>query len=195
MVQGREAQMRIILASRSEGRRKALDILGLKYEVRPSGFDEKSIRDDDPHTLAKKLAEAKVMVYSNELEAIIIGGDLFVVHDGKIFEKPADKKEAYSMLSHFSGKTQEIIGSLAVYNTKTKVMMSDVENYKIKFRKLSDAEIKDYVERYPVTTFAAGYDADGEARFAEKFYGNYPFVVSFHMPTLVDFLKRNGVYR
>jgi predicted house-cleaning NTP pyrophosphatase (Maf/HAM1 superfamily) len=43
--------MRAVLASESQSRRRALDILGLTYEVRPSAIDEKSIRDSDPAAL------------------------------------------------------------------------------------------------------------------------------------------------
>jgi septum formation protein len=51
--------MRIILASESESRKRALDILGVKYEVRASGIDERAIRDVDPAVMTRKLAEAK----------------------------------------------------------------------------------------------------------------------------------------
>jgi septum formation protein len=51
--------MRIVLASESQSRKRALDILGLAYETCPSGLDEKSIRDSDPIALVRKLAEAK----------------------------------------------------------------------------------------------------------------------------------------
>ena len=51
--------MRIVLASESESRRRALDILGLKYEVRPSAIDERAVRDLDPAVMTRKLAEAK----------------------------------------------------------------------------------------------------------------------------------------
>jgi len=52
--------VKVILASESQSRRRALDILGLKYEVHPSAIDEKSVRDADPAALTRKLAEAKV---------------------------------------------------------------------------------------------------------------------------------------
>jgi predicted house-cleaning NTP pyrophosphatase (Maf/HAM1 superfamily) len=51
--------MRLILASESQSRRRALDILGLTYEIHLSSIDEKSIRDSDPAALTKNLAEAK----------------------------------------------------------------------------------------------------------------------------------------
>jgi len=65
--------MRIVLASESASRRRALDILGLKYEVRPSRIDEKAIREDDPQKLARKLSEAKAhTVAQTTPDAIII---------------------------------------------------------------------------------------------------------------------------
>lgn len=51
--------MRIVLASESQSRKRALDILGLKYEVRPSAIDARTIRDADPAVLTRKRAEAK----------------------------------------------------------------------------------------------------------------------------------------
>ena len=40
--------MKIVLASESASRRRAMDILGLIYEVHPSRIDEKAIREEDP---------------------------------------------------------------------------------------------------------------------------------------------------
>jgi septum formation protein len=51
--------MRIVLASESPFRRRALAMIGLKYEVCPSRIDEKQIRDQDPVRLTQKLAEVK----------------------------------------------------------------------------------------------------------------------------------------
>jgi predicted house-cleaning NTP pyrophosphatase (Maf/HAM1 superfamily) len=51
--------MKIVLASESQFRLRALDLLGLAYETCPSGIDEKAIRDNNPAELTRKLAEAK----------------------------------------------------------------------------------------------------------------------------------------
>ena len=51
--------MKIVLASESPFRRRALDMLGLEYEVSPSRIDEKAIRDENPLELTRKIAEAK----------------------------------------------------------------------------------------------------------------------------------------
>jgi predicted house-cleaning NTP pyrophosphatase (Maf/HAM1 superfamily) len=39
--------MKVVLASESQSRKRALDILGLTYEDHPSTIDEKSMRDSD----------------------------------------------------------------------------------------------------------------------------------------------------
>jgi septum formation protein len=71
--------MKIVLASESPFRRRALDLLGLDYEISPSRIDESAIRDDDPVTLTRKLAEAKAQKVASEYpDAVIISGDAVV---------------------------------------------------------------------------------------------------------------------
>ncbi len=186
--------MKIILASQSSFRKKALDILGLKYETMPSDFDEKSIRDKNPFKLAKKLSEAKSKeIGRKEKEAIIISGDLFVVFNDKVYEKPNDENEAFEMLKSFSGNKINIIAGVAVYNSKTKEMLSTSEKYTVKFRKLLDYEIKDYISRYPVLRCSASFEGDGLLRFAESVEGRYPFLTGFPLNELILFLRKNGL--
>lgn len=45
--------MKVVLASESQSRKRALDIFGLKYEVHPSAIDEKSVGDADPAALTR----------------------------------------------------------------------------------------------------------------------------------------------
>jgi len=100
--------MKIILASQSVARRKALEILGLEYEVIPSNFDESSIKEDNPHERARKLAEAKARTVGEKHNAIIVAADLFVVLDHKNYEKPKDNQEAIQMLKDQSGRQDAI---------------------------------------------------------------------------------------
>ena len=186
--------MRIILASESKFRKKALEILGLKYETQPSDLDEKSIRDSDPYKLAKKLSEAKAKDVGNkESGSIIIAGDLFIVFNDKIYEKPADEKEAFDMLKSFSGNKSDIICGVAVYNSKSKKMLSSAEKSTVKFRKLKDYEIKDYISRYPVLKLSAAFEGDGLLRFAESIEGKYPFLAGLPLNELILFLRENGL--
>lgn len=186
--------MRIILASRSPFRRKAMELLGLKYEVMPSRLDEKSIRDDDPERLSVKLAEAKAReIGKKEKDAIIVASDFFVVHKGRIYEKPADLEEAKGMLKKFSGQRIDNVCSICVHNSKSGKTLSDVVHCYMRFRDLSDNEIDDYVNRYPVTTFAGSFDTEGSVRFSESIEGEPCFICGLPVSRLIVMLREMGI--
>lgn len=187
--------MRVILASQSFLRKQAMETLGIQFEVIPSHFDEKSIRDSDPHRLTEKLSIAKAQVVAQkETKAVIIGSDGFICCGGEFLEKPVDLVEAQAMLEHLSGRQFEFITGLAVYNTETEVMVSTVETCDITFRELTIPEIKDYISRYPVLKCAGAFESAGMLRFAEAICGNFNFCSGMPMNKLVEFLRINKVY-
>jgi MAF protein len=186
--------MRVVLASESQSRRRALDILGLRYEVCPSAIDEKSIRDSDPAALTKKLAEAKAWKVAGALQdAVVVSGDAVVAKDGKILEKPRSNEEAWEFLRKLSGSAFQFVTSLAVLRSDTRKMLSTVEVSEIKFRQLIEPEIRDYVGRYPVLRFAGAFEGDGVLRFADSVSGSYNFVTALPVSRLAVFLREQGV--
>lgn len=171
-----------------------MDVLGVPYEVHPSAIDEKSIRDPDPAVLTKKLAEAKAWKVAESFhDAVVVAGDAVVAKEGKIFEKPRDLDEALEFLRQLSGSALSFVTSLVVLRTDTRRMLSTVEISHIKFRVLSDREIRDYVGRYPVTRFAGAFEGDGVLRFAESVSGSYNFIAAMPVSRLAVFLREQGV--
>ncbi len=186
--------MRVVLASESQSRKRALDIVGIRYEIHPSEIDEKAIRDADPAALTRKLAEAKAWKVAEEVgDAIIVAGDAVVAKDGRIFEKPRDLEEATDFLRELSGGELQFVTSLVVLRVDTKRMLSTVETSDLRFRQLTDWEIRDYVSRYPVTRFAGGFEGDGVVRFADSVSGSYNFVTAIPVSRLAVFLREQGV--
>jgi septum formation protein len=172
--------MDIILASGSEFRKKALDVLGIKYTAAPSRIDEESIQAPDATELARKVAEAKALAVGRyNKNSIIIAADLSVVFNGKIYGKPKTEKEAFEMLRLFSGKQLEIVTGLAVHNSKTGRTLSTVEVCKVKFRELSAYEINNYISRYSVLKCAGAFEGDGLLRFADSVNGNFHVCFQF----------------
>jgi septum formation protein len=185
---------RVILASQSPFRKRALDVLGVPYDAIPSRIDEKAIRDKNPLVLAEKLARAKATAVGEaHPEAVVIASDLFVVKDGCIFEKPADGPDAVRMLHALSGASFDIVSSLAVCGPRAQKIDVAVESCTVTFRSLSEFEVADYVQRYPVTTFAGAFDGDGMLRFAERVEGNFNFTAGLPVNKLVEFLRAHGV--
>jgi septum formation protein len=190
----RNRSMKIVLASESPFRKRALDIIGLNYEVAPSRIDEKAIRDDDPFELTRKLAEAKARKVAEDYpDAIIVSGDAVAAKGSRIFEKPRDLQEAAECLREFSGGQFRFVTALAILNARTGKMLSTVESLTITFRKLLAREIQDYINRYPVLNFAGAFENDAVYRFAERIEGTYNIGTAMPVSRLILFLREHGV--
>lgn len=180
---------RIILASQSQARKKAMVLLGLKYECIPAHINEKEIRDRDPIKMAQLISEAKALSIAQKENGIIIAGDAFLVFEGKVLEKPLSLQEAHGMLQSLSGNMHTFITSLSVYEAGTKRMRSVATHCNIYFREISNAEIEFYCSRYPVLTLAGAYETDGVALFSSKVEGSCNFFTALPMKELVEFLN------
>jgi septum formation protein len=186
--------MRIILASESPFRRRALDMIGATYETCPSRIDEKAVRDDDPARLTQKLAEAKARLVAQQYpEAIIVAGDAVAAKGNKIFEKPRDQAEAARFLRELSGGEFQFVTSLAVLNSHTGRMLSTVETLNITFRPLIEAEIQSYISRYDVLSYAGAFEDDAVHLFAERIEGSYNIGTALPLSRLILFLREQGV--
>ena len=107
--------MKIVLASESPFRRRALDMSSLAYEICPSEIDEKAIRDSNPTILTEKLAEAKARKVASEYpDAVVISGDAVVSKGNRIYEKPRSMEEAAQFLRELSGSKFQFVTALAV---------------------------------------------------------------------------------
>lgn len=186
--------MKIVLASESPLRKRALDLIGLPYETRPSRIDEKAIRDENPARLTQKLAEAKAHKIAEECpDAIIVSGDAVAAKGSKIYEKPRTKQEAASFLREFSGSQFQFVTAIAVLNTQTKRMLSAVETCNIDFRPLLDREIERYILKYDVLSYAGAFENDAVLLFADRISGSYNLGTAFPPNRLVVLLREQGV--
>jgi septum formation protein len=186
--------MKIILASESPFRKRAMDMLGIEYETCPSNLDEKTIRDRDPAELTRKLAEAKAWKLANERpDAVIVSGDAVAAKGGTILEKPCDLDEAVRFLRELSGSEFQFVTALVVLDAQAKRMQSTVETSNITFRELTEPEIQAYVSKYNVLSYAGAFESDAVLKFAECISGSYNFVTALSVSRLIVFLRALGV--
>ena len=185
--------MKIVLASESPFRKRAMDLIGLPYETRPSRIDEKAIRHDDPAELTRQLAEAKARAVANQCpDSVIVSGDAVAAQGSKIFEKPRDKNEATEFLKHFSGNHFQFVTSIAVLNTETNRMLSAVESCDIFFRRLLDREIERYIDKYDVLSYAGAFENDAVLLFAHRVEGSYNLGTALPPSRLIVLLREQG---
>jgi septum formation protein len=186
--------MKIVLASESPFRRRAMDMVGVPYEARPASIDEKAIRHDDPEQLTRQLAEAKVWKVAGECpDAVIVSGDAVAAKNGRIYEKPRDLNEAAQFLREFSGNEFQFVTSLAVLHAPKRKLLSSVETSNITFRRLMEREIQDYIRKYAVLNYAGAFESDAVLKFADKVSGAVNIGTALPVSRLVTMLREQGV--
>jgi len=190
MLAGGVMKKRLILASRSESRKKALKLLGLKFSVIPSQVDEEAFGERNPEKRALKLAQLKAKdVAARVKNAVVIACDLIVVFKGKIYEKPKSKKQAYEMLKTFSGRQVEIVAGLAVIDSESGKLFSGLKKCRVKFKELNSREINDYIRRYPVLSFSGAFDGNAILMFSEHINGDALFYTGIPFSLLLPVLE------
>lgn len=186
---------KIVLASKSPRRKRLLDQLGVKYEIRESEYEEDMGLTDNPYELAKILALKKAEeVALHYDDAIIIAADTFVVDEGECIGKPKDSAEAKKTLRKFSGREHSVLTGWAIIDTKSKQVANDVGETRVKFRELSDEEIDDYVATNEPLDMAGSYGLmDKAAVLIEGISGDFYVIIGLPLQRIFLELKKLGV--
>jgi septum formation protein len=136
----------LVLASTSRYRRELLGRLGVPFRWRAPLVDEETLKSPSlkPTELAEGLARAKAFsIAYEEPEAVVLGGDQLVTIDGVVLGKPGSTERAIEQLQALSGRSHELITSIAVVRAGDAVVHTDVTS--LTMRHLSRAEIERYV--------------------------------------------------
>ena len=188
---------KIILASSSLNRKMLMDALNIPYEIIPADIDEKAIRDDDLSKRAEKIARAKAEKVAESHRGIIIAADLFAVHDGKVYEKPATIEEARQMLKEESGNNDSKLYSGVCYIDKeNNIDYSTCVVIEFSTRKYSDREIDEAIKKYPVLTWSGGFSPTNTfgLTMISKINGSITgFIHGFPMEIIIPLLEKSGV--
>jgi septum formation protein len=151
--------MSLILASNSQIRRIMLGQAGVKFEVRPSDFDEDSLKRShagDNEELARQLAEGKAKSIMVDPVDWVIGSDSIVSVDGIRFSKPRDRDEAAAHLRAFSERTMLLSSAVALVS-EGKVDWSHAETAHLIVRPLSETFIQSYLDaEWPDVGYCVG---------------------------------------
>lgn len=172
----------LILASGSPRRAKILKELGVEFEIAKSDADEVSYPHDPERTvrenaLAKGLQSGNVAGLHGYTG--VLSADTIVWFDGKIYGKPKDLAEAKEYLRELSGNVHTVFTGVA-YDGEVKVVKSDV-----KFRKLTDKMIDEYVARVKPTDRAGAYDIDESGDLiVESYTGSYENIMGLPVEPL-----------
>ncbi|MFL5565714.1 MAG: Maf family protein [Gemmatimonadaceae bacterium] len=184
---------RVVLASGSPRRRQLLDLIGITHEVRPSNIDETARPREAPRRHAERLAREKATaVARRDPDLITIGADTVVVINRKVLGKPVDDADAARMLAMLSGREHTVITAVAV--SRGKKLRSAIEEVRVKFRRLRDAEIDAYIATREPMDKAGAYGIQGYgATIVERIEGDYFAVMGLPLVRLINLLHDVGV--
>lgn len=186
--------MKLILASGSKPRQDIFKMIGWKYEVIKSLEEEKS-NATDPEEYVKELSidKANSVALQIKEKAIIVAADSVISMNGKIYEKPKNKEEAFRNLKEMSGRITYAVTGVTIkdlYQNKT-ICFSDVAEVHIK--QIADEDIKWYVENDDNVLNRCGYSMLGKASiFLEKVNGDYNTLFGISPSKLYEKFKELG---
>ena len=188
--------MKLILASSSPFRRELLSRLMIPFEVVAPEVDETACPGETPQALVERLAIAKAQaVAAKHPQALIIGSDQVAVHAGEIVGKPLTHERAVAQLKIASGKTVTLYTGLALINSATGRVQSEVVPYRVLFRSLSDAQIENYLRKEQPYHCAGSVKSEGlGVALLERFEGEDPAtLIGLPLIRLIRMLEHEGL--
>lgn len=172
----------IYLASRSPRRRMILREMGVPFRVIPSRYVERRRGSLSPSKLVVQQALGKALkARIPRRRRKVLAADTIVYCSGRIIGKPRTKREAFRMLKFLSGRTHWVYTGVALYDPATGKVRSGYAKTQVVFRKFSNREIWDYIERVRPLDKAGSYAIQEGREIVQKIHGSYTNVVG--LPT------------
>ena len=168
---------KIVLASKSEVRKKILDRNNIICEVIPANVDEESIKKSllkekaTPEIISKNLAELKAnKVSEKKPEELVLGADSVIDLSGELISKPTNREEAINILKKLNGKKHHLISSVCISKNGSMIWNS-TDASTLTMKQLNLYEIKSYLikirdkELYAYGVYQI--EANGRSLFSE----------------------------
>lgn len=164
----------LIVASSSPRRQYLMKEAGFDFTVEKPEVDESFPSELPAEQVAKYLAEKKAeffrLAMNNE---IVLTADTVVILQNKILNKPANRNEAFDMLTKLSGNTHLVMTGVCIISKEKEISFEDTTE--VTFVSLTREEIEFYIDNYKPFDKAGAYGAqDWIGMIAiEKIVGSY----------------------
>ncbi|CCQ10399.1 Septum formation protein Maf [Pseudoalteromonas luteoviolacea B = ATCC 29581] len=165
---------KIYLASASPRRRELVTQLGYVFDQFAVDADESIFENESPTNYVERLArlKAQTAIALGYRDRPVLGSDTAVVIHNQILGKPTNYADFERMMLALSGKTHEVLTSIA-FATPGQVL-STVVTTNVTFKRLSVEEIQWYWQTNEPKDKAGGYGIQGlGGRFVTRIEGSY----------------------
>ncbi len=184
-----------ILASASPRRRDLLATIGLSpAQIIPADINEDPIAGELPRAHALRLACEKAQkVASDHPGQIVLASDTVVGVGRRILPKTEDRAAAEDCLKLLSGRSHRVFTGVAVIDAEGQ-LRHRVSETRLKMKRLSDTELRDYLDSEEWDGKAGGYGIQGLAgAFIISLSGSYTGVVGLPVYETRNLLLAAGV--
>lgn len=183
---------KLILASASPRRQQLMKDAGFTFEVRLKNVEEKYPQELHWENVPEYLSKVKASAFREELKAdeVLITADTVVCIHDRILGKPADRKEAISMLQELSGNRHLVVTGVSV-TTRTE-QLSFSSRTDVFFKRLSNEEIEFYVDTYKPFDKAGAYGIQEWIGYIgiERIEGSFYNVMGLPIQRLYETLRK-----
>lgn len=177
--------MKVLLASQSPRRRELLKEVIPCFDVFSPEIDENYVADSPEKTVIE-IAERKANAYRGDKNYdLIIASDTLVYFDGEYLGKPKDNDDAYNMLKKLNGNTHTVVTGIALktaFGIKKDFAVSSVT-----FHKMTDGEIKRYINSYYLLDKAGAYAIQDDV-IVQSYQGEYSNIMGLPIQKLKEML-------
>jgi len=202
----RPLDKKIYLASKSPRRRELLRQVGIDFELLSLRSDPGRGVDVSEDVRASEPARAYVERVAREKGAFawevihmrrmplrpVLSADTTVTIDDEILGKPATPNEAIAMLERLSGRTHQVLTSVALHYTGMVEQVTQVSN--VRFAKLTPAMIKAYCATSEPYDKAGAYGIQGMAAlFIEHIEGSHSGIMGLPVFETAQLLQKAGI--
>ncbi|HEX5344385.1 MAG TPA: Maf family protein [Duganella sp.] len=197
---------KIYLASKSPRRRELLRQVGIDFELLllrsdgPRGPDvtEEVHSGEAPLDYVARVAlekakfAADLVIKRRMAPRVVLSADTTVTIDGDILGKPANPAEATAMLQQLSGRTHQVLTSIAVASPDFTGQVTQVSD--VRFGVLSPAAIAAYCATSEPYDKAGAYGIQGPAAvFIEHIAGSHSGIMGLPIYETVQLLRQAGL--
>ena len=179
----------LVLASASPRRVALLRQAGAEFAVSDPGPDRAWPGEAEPRHGVRALALDKAKrVAERRPDAVVIGADTVVISRGVRLGKPESADDARAMLRRLHGRKHEVWTGIAVVHKGEQ--RTAAECTVVRFAKLSERDLEDYVASGEPLDKAGGYGIQGLAgQFIRGIDGDYTNVVGLPLARLRGLLE------
>lgn len=123
---------------------------------------------------------------------VIVAADTVVIHNKEVLGKPKDEADAVRMLTELSGAVHDVITGVTIL-TPDREEVTFSQRTRVRFRPLSEEEIRDYVATGEPMDKAGAYGIQGlGGRLVEGIDGDFNNVVGFPIDRFLAIMKAIG---